>query len=118
MENLFYRTPARLKHLRSGAYENSLVQDVIMKFAMSHPEIAFRFVSSGREAFRTSGSGDLREVIFQCWGKEAAEAAIPVSFSDFDYQDRDYQQIPDLHNPKTDYPSTNCDKYVASHQIS
>lgn len=86
VENLFYRTPARLKHLRSGAYENSLVQDVIMKFAMSHPEIAFRFVSSGKEAFRTSGSGDLREVIFQCWGREAAEAAIPVSFSDFDYQ--------------------------------
>ena len=86
VENLFYRTPARLKHLRSGAYENSLVQDVIMKFAMSHPEIAFRFVSSGKEAFRTSGSGDLREVIFQCWGREAAEAAVPVSFSDFDYQ--------------------------------
>lgn len=86
VENLFYRTPARLKHLRSGAYENSLVQDVIMKFAMSHPEIAFRFVSSGKEAFRTSGNGDLREVIFQCWGREAAEAAIPVSFSDFDYQ--------------------------------
>ena len=96
VENLFYRTPARLKHLRSGAYENSLVQDVIMKFAMSHPEIAFRFVSSGREAFRTSGSGDLREVIFQCWGKEAAEAAIPVSFSDFDYQVDGYLVKPNI----------------------
>ncbi len=96
VENLFYRTPARLKHLRSGAYENSLVQDVIMKFAMSHPEIAFRFVSSGREAFRTSGSGDLREVIFQCWGREAAEAAIPVSFSDFDYQADGYLVKPNI----------------------
>ena len=96
VENLFYRTPARLKHLRSGAYENSLVQDVIMKFAMSHPEIAFRFVSSGKEAFRTSGSGDLREVIFQCWGREAAEAAIPVSFSDFDYQVSGYLVKPNI----------------------
>ena len=96
VENLFYRTPARLKHLRSGAYENSLVQDVIMKFAMSHPEIAFRFVSSGKEAFRTTGSGDLKEVIFQCWGREAAEAAIPVSFSDFDYQVSGYIVKPNI----------------------
>ncbi len=96
VENLFYRTPARLKHLRSGAYENSLVQDVIMKFAMSHPEIAFRFVSSGKEAFRTTGNGDLREVIFQCWGREAAEAAIPVSFSDFDYQVSGYLVKPNI----------------------
>ena len=96
VENLFYRTPARLKHLRSGAYENSLVQDVIMKFAMSHPEIAFRFVSSGKEAFRTTGSGDLKEVIFQCWGREAAEAAIPVSFSDFDYQVSGYLVKPNI----------------------
>ena len=96
VENLFYRTPARLKHLRSGAYENSLVQDVIMKFAMSHPEIAFRFVSSGKEAFRTTGSGDLKEVIFQCWGREAAEAAIPVSFSDYDYQVSGYLVKPNI----------------------
>ena len=67
-----------------------------MKFAMSHPEIAFRFVSSGKEAFRTTGSGDLKEVIFQCWGREAAEAAIPVSFSDFDYQVSGYLVKPNI----------------------
>ncbi|MBQ9326918.1 MAG: DNA mismatch repair endonuclease MutL [Solobacterium sp.] len=96
VENLFYRTPARLKHLRSGAYENSLVQDVIMKFAMSHPEIAFRFISSGKEAFRTSGNGNLQEVIFQCWGREPAELAIPVSFSDYDYKCSGYLVKPSI----------------------
>ncbi len=85
VEGLFYRTPARLKHLRSGAYENSLIQDVVQKFALSHPEIAFSFVSDGREAFRTNGSGDLLEVIYQCWGREPAENAVEVSFSDYDY---------------------------------
>ena len=96
VENLFYRTPARLKHLRSSAYENSLVQDVIMKFAMSHPEIAFCYISSGREAFRTTGSGDLKEVIFQCWGREAAEAAVPAAFSDFDYRVSGYIVKPNI----------------------
>lgn len=85
VEGLFYRTPARLKHLRSGAYENSLIQDVITRFAMSHPEIAFTFIAQDKEAFRTTGQGSLQEVLYAAWGREAAENAIPVDFKDFDY---------------------------------
>lgn len=86
VEGLFYRTPARLKHMKSGSYENSLIQDVIVRFAMARPDISFTFISSGRESFRTTGQGDLLEVIWQAWGREAAENAIPVSFEDYDYK--------------------------------
>lgn len=96
VEGLFYHTPARLKHLKSGAYENSLIQDIIIKFALSHPEIAFRFISNGREAFATTGQGDLLEVMYLAWGKEVAENAIPVSFEDFDYQVKGYIVKPSI----------------------
>ena len=96
VEGLFYHTPARLKHLKNGAYENSLIQDIIIKFALSHPEIAFRFISNGREAFATTGQGDLLEVIYLAWGKEVAENAIPVSFEDFDYQVKGYIVKPSI----------------------
>lgn len=86
VEGLFYRTPARLKHMRSGAYEASLIQNVISSFALSHPEISFHLYSDGRETFMTSGQGDLLEVIFQVYGRAASENAIPVQFSDFDYE--------------------------------
>lgn len=86
VEGLFYRTPARLKHMKSGAYEASLIQDVIMKFALSRPDIAFHFYNNGREAFRTTGQSDLLEVIYTVLGRTAAENSIDVSFSDFDYQ--------------------------------
>ncbi len=86
VEGLFYQTPARLKHMRSAAYEASLIQDVISRFALSHPEIAFVLVSDGREAFRTTGQGNLLEVVYMVYGRIAAENAIEVSFSDFDYQ--------------------------------
>ena len=85
VEGLFYRTPARLKHLRSAAYETSLIQDLVMRFALGHPDISFVMQSDGRETFRTSGDGNLQEVLFQCWGREPAENAIELKASDYDY---------------------------------
>lgn len=96
VEGLFYKTPARLKHLRSGAYENSLIQDVIFKFAMSHPEISFSFYSQGKESFRSTGQGNLLEVLYQAWGTEAAKVAIPVDFQDYDYHVTGYIVKPNL----------------------
>ena len=85
VEGLFYHTPARLKHMKSGSYEATLIQDVMNSFALSHPEIAFHLINDGRDAFRTTGQGNLLEVIFNVFGRAAAENALPVDFSDFDY---------------------------------
>ena len=96
VEGLFYQTPARLKHMRSAAYEASLIQDVVSKFALSHPEIAFILRSDDRESFRTSGQGNLLEVVYQVFGRMAAENAIPVDFSDFDYAVKGYLIKPSI----------------------
>lgn len=82
---LFQKTPARLKHLKTVPYENSLIADVIQKFACSHPEIAFVFTNDGKETFRTSGSGHLLEVVFQLYGKDIAKNAITIDERDADY---------------------------------
>lgn len=103
VEGLFYQTPARLKHLKSGAYENSLIQDVIIKFALSHPEIAFRFISNDREALVTTGQGDLLEVMYLAWGKEVVENAIPVEFEDFDYHVKGYIVKPSITRSSRNY---------------
>ena len=96
IEGLFYRTPARLKHLKSGSYENTLIQDVIVKFAFSYPSIAFIFISNDRISFQTTGKGNLLEVIYQAWGREAGENAIAVDFSDYDYHVTGYIVKPSL----------------------
>ena len=85
VEGLFYHTPARLKHLRSASYEASLIQNLLVSFALSHPEIAFRLFSQDKEAFRTSGNGNLLEVLFQAAGRSAAENAVKIDLNDFDY---------------------------------
>ena len=96
IEGLFYRTPARLKHLKSGSYENTLIQDVIVKFSFSYPSIAFTFISNDRISFQTTGKGNLLEVIYQAWGREAGENAIAVDFSDYDYRVTGYIVKPSL----------------------
>ncbi len=96
IEGLFYRTPARLKHLKSGSYENTLIQDVIVKFSFSYPSIAFTFISNDRISFQTTGKGNLLEVIYQAWGREAGENAIAVDFSDYDYHVTGYIVKPSL----------------------
>ena len=96
VEGLFYHTPARLKHMRSASYESSLIQDVINRFALSHPEIAFHFINDGRDVFRTSGQGNLLEVVFNVYGRSASENAIEVDFEDFDYHVTGYLIKPEI----------------------
>ena len=88
VEDLFYETPARLKHMRSASYEGSLITSLVQTFALGAPDIAFRLYSENREVFRTSGNGDLAEVLYQVYGRSAAENAIPLDFSDYDYHVR------------------------------
>ncbi|MCI5773904.1 MAG: DNA mismatch repair endonuclease MutL [Erysipelotrichaceae bacterium] len=85
VSGLFYKTPARLKHLRSGAYEASLINDLIIRFALSYPEIAFSLNSDGKNSFSSSGSNDLLEVIFRVYGKDVAKQAFAIEGADFDY---------------------------------
>lgn len=90
VEGLFYQTPARLKHLRSAAYEASLVLSVIQKFALAYPKISFSLISEDRVAFQSTGSGNLKEVLFLIYGRAVAENLVPFQFSDADFTVRGY----------------------------
>ena len=96
VEGLFYQTPARLKHMRSASYEGSLIQEVVQKFALAHPEISFRLINDGKDAFRTTGQSDLLEVMYAVFGRSAVENAIECHLEDFDYQVNGYVIAPSV----------------------
>lgn len=85
VEGLFYKTPARLKHLKSVNAEGAAIADVMEKFAMSHPEIAFTLVVDGAVRFQTTGSGQIEEIVYKLYGKEAAEQAVPLHKETYDF---------------------------------
>ena len=102
IEGLFLKTPARFKHLKSVAYEFSVITDLINKMALSFPDIRFVLSHDGRVVFQTSGNGNIQEILYLMYGKEVAENAIPFESSDEDFHIKGYAIQPKI-NRATKY---------------
>ena len=81
VRRLFYNVPARRKFLKTPMTEAGHVQDLLMRLALSHPEVAFTFINNGQTKMRTSGNGKLKDVIYSIYGREAAANLIELDYS-------------------------------------
>lgn len=81
VRQLFYNVPARRKFLRTPMTEAGHVQDLLMRLALSHPEVSFTFINNGQTKMRTSGNGKLKDVIYSIYGREAAANLIELDYS-------------------------------------
>lgn len=81
VRQLFYNVPARWKFLKTPMTEAGHVQDLLMRLALSHPEVAFTFINNGQTKMRTSGNGKLKDVIYSIYGREAAANLIELDYS-------------------------------------
>lgn len=67
VKDLFFNTPARLKFLKSNQAEGRSITELISILAISHPEIAFKYVNDDKLIFHTPGKGDLGNAIFSIY---------------------------------------------------
>ena len=74
VRNLFFNTPVRKKFLKQPQTEGSYVSDLMEHLALSHPDIAIKFIQNGQIKFHTSGNNNLKEVIYRIYGKDVTEA--------------------------------------------
>ncbi|MDX1748596.1 MAG: DNA mismatch repair endonuclease MutL, partial [Halobacteriales archaeon] len=76
---LFAGMPARRKFLKADATEFDRVSRIVSRYALANPDVAFSLTHDGREVFATPGRGDRRAAIMAVYGREVAEAMIPIS---------------------------------------
>lgn len=76
VRDLFYNVPARLKFLKSSSREGSLINDIVNRIALSHPDISFKLYNNGKKVLHTYGTGDLKDVIRTIYGKKISEELI------------------------------------------
>lgn len=76
--DLFYNTPVRLKFLKKPVTEAARVSEVIARLILAHPDISFRLIHNNKQIYSSSGNGDLRSAVFALYGREIANAMIPV----------------------------------------
>ena len=75
---LFYNTPVRLKFLKKPSTEAAKVAEMIARLILAHPDVSFRLIHNGKQIYSSSGNGDLRSALFSLYGRETANAMIPV----------------------------------------
>ncbi len=78
IRQMFYNTPARRKFLKTAMTEASHVNELMIRLALSHPEVSFEFINNGQSKLHTSGNGRLKDVIYQVFGREVTQNLLEV----------------------------------------
>ena len=97
VKNLFYNTPARLKHLKSLYAELANIEEYINKISLAHPEIRFSLYNDSKELFRTDGSGNLLKCINSIYGINVSKKMLDVKSSSDDYSISGYISLPEVY---------------------
>ena len=104
--NLFYNTPARLKHLSSIYSELAAITDYVNKMALSYPNVKFRLINDEKELLNTDGTGNLLKVIKDIYGLEVTKKMINITGSKNDYEIDGYISMPEVSRASRNYMTT------------
>ncbi len=79
IRNIFYNTPARRKFLKTAQTEGSYISGLMERMALSHPDVAFKFISNNQTKLQTSGNGNIKEIIYHIYGRDITAALMDIN---------------------------------------
>ncbi len=78
VQDLFYNTPARLKFMKNDRAEGAAVTAMVLRCALSRPDVSIRYVHEGNEEFHTPGDGKADSCIYSLLGRDFFAGLLPV----------------------------------------
>lgn len=106
VNNLFYNTPARLKHLKSLYTELANVTEYINKLALSHPNIKFILTNNSTVITTTDGSNNLLKTIKNIYGVDVAKKMLYIEGANDDYEVSGYVSLPEINRSSRNHMIT------------
>jgi DNA mismatch repair protein MutL len=103
VEDIFFNTPARLKYMKTIHTELGHITDHLNRLAFSHPEIRFEATHNGRDLFKTSGKGELLQVIANVYGMSVAKQMVPIEHQTLDFTITGYISKPEVTRASRNY---------------
>ena len=97
VSELFYNTPARLKHMKSLYTELASVTDYMNKLALSRPEIRFTLTNNGNVILQTDGSNNILKTIKSIYGTDVTRKMLEIHAENNDYEIKGYISSPEVH---------------------
>ena len=103
--DLFGNLPARRKFLKSAAAEAGRIHDLVARYALAYPEIAFRLAVGERQSLATPGSGRDADPLLAVYGAAVAAGMLAVSGADPEtgYRVEGFASAPSLHRANRTY---------------
>ena len=115
--NMFYNTPARLKHLSSVYAELANVTEYVNKMSLSYPKIKFILTNDEKELLNTDGSGNLLKVIKAIYGLDVAKKMLEINVSNDDYEVSGYISLPEVNRSSRNHMTILVNGRVIKNQI-
>ena len=119
VEDLFFNTPARLKHLKSMQTELTHITSTLNRFALTHPGVSFKLIHDGMTLMNTSGSGKLQQAIAGIYGVQIAKKMLKVEASNFNFDLTGYVSLPEVSRSNRSYMTIIVnDRYIKNYALA
>lgn len=103
VNELFYKTPARLKFLKSPATELSYINAAIIEEALAHPGVGFTVKHNDREQTNLPGKSDLIQRIAGLFGRDLVRELVEVHEHAGSLELRGFIGLPTCHRANRNY---------------
>lgn len=85
VNNLFYNTPVRFKHLSHPNYELSLIANLIKQISLIYPNISFSIINNDKPVYSTVGNNNPLDVLTSMYGSNVSKEFSHITTNSGDF---------------------------------